>query len=222
MRIFDRVKENLYLQLFWSFFKLGLFTIGGGMAMIPLIQGIVVDQKKWMTEEEAVDCIAVSQGLPGVIAINMATYIGQKKKGFAGAVAATVGIVLPSFIIIIAVVKLLHGLGDNSYVNGALTGIKAAATGLIAFSAYKVGRQVLKGPFSWILALLSFVLIVWLSVSAVWAILGGIVLGLVYTAVRNHRGQEADGNAERAQCAGSDSGSGKNSAPDSEDGGEEK
>ena len=179
------------------------------MAMIPLIQGIVVDQKKWMTEEEAVDCIAVSQGLPGVIAINMATYIGQKKKGFAGAVAATVGIVLPSFIIIIAVVKLLHGLGDNSYVNGALTGIKAAATGL-------------KGPFSWILALLSFVLIVWLSVSAVWAILGGIVLGLVYTAVRNHRGQEADGNAERAQCAGSDSGSGKNSAPDSEDGGEEK
>ena len=75
----------MYFQLFWSFFKLGLFTIGGGMAMIPLIQGIVVDQKKWMSEEEAVDCIAVSQALPGVIAINMATYISASvKKDFQG------------------------------------------------------------------------------------------------------------------------------------------
>ena len=138
MNIINRIKENLYLQLFWSFFKLGLFTIGGGMAMIPLIQDIVVNRKKWMTEEEAVDCIAVSQALPGVIAINMATYIGHRKKGFAGAVCATAGVILPSFIIIILIVKLLHGLGDNAYVNGALKGIKAAATGLIAFSAYKV------------------------------------------------------------------------------------
>ena len=125
----------MYFQLFWSFFKLGLFTIGGGMAMIPLIQGIVVDQKKWMSEEEAVDCIAVSQALPGVIAINMATYIGQRKKGLSGALAATVGVMLPSFIIIILIVLLLKGIGDNPYVEGALMGIKAAATGLIAFSA---------------------------------------------------------------------------------------
>lgn len=223
MSKFDRVKENLYLQLFWSFFKLGLFTIGGGMAMIPLIQGIVVDQKKWMTEEEAVDCIAVSQGLPGVIAINMATYIGQKKKGLAGAVAATVGIVLPSFIIIIAVVKLLHGLGDNAYVNGALTGIKAAATGLIAFSAYKVGKQVLKGPFSWGLALISFILIAWLSVSAVWAILGGIVLGLAYTAIMNRFVGKA-GKASEAVPAGKTANETEldSSTDPSEGGGEEK
>lgn len=223
MSKFDRVKENLYLQLFWSFFKLGLFTIGGGMAMIPLIQGIVVDQKKWMTEEEAVDCIAVSQGLPGVIAINMATYIGQKKKGLAGAVAATVGIVLPSFIIIIAVVKLLHGLGDNAYVNGALTGIKAAATGLIAFSAYKVGKQVLKGPFSWGLAFISFILIAWLSVSAVWAILGGIVLGLAYTAIKNRFVGKA-GKASEAVPAGKTANETEldSSTDPSEGGGEEK
>lgn len=191
----DKIKENMYLQLFWSFFKLGLFTIGGGMAMIPLIQGIVVDQKKWMTEEEAVDCIAVSQGLPGVIAINMATFIGQKKKGFLGAVAATAGIILPSFIIIILVVKLLHGLGDNTYVNGALVGIKAAATGLIAFSAYKVGKQVLKNAFSWVLAIVSFGLIAYFSINAVWAILGGIVIGLVYTAVKAKTAKKDGGEA---------------------------
>lgn len=192
MNIINRIKENLYLQLFWSFFKLGLFTIGGGMAMIPLIQDIVVNRKKWMTEEEAVDCIAVSQALPGVIAINMATYIGHRKKGFAGAVCATAGVILPSFIIIILIVKLLHGLGDNAYVNGALKGIKAAATGLIAFSAYKVGKKVLKTPFAWTAGILSFVVITVFELNAVWAILAGIAAGLIYTAVSDRSGKAGD------------------------------
>lgn len=155
--------------------------------MIPLIQGIVVDQKKWMTEEEAVDCIAVSQGLPGVIAINMATYIGQKKRGALGAVAATVGVILPSFIIIILVVKLLGSVSDSSYVNGALKGIKAAATGLIAYSAYKVGKKVLTGPFQWILALVAFAMITFMGVNAVWTIIGGIICGLLYTTIKEKK-----------------------------------
>lgn len=192
MNIINRIKESLYLQLFWSFFKLGLFTIGGGMAMIPLIQDIVVNRKKWMTEEEAVDCIAVSQALPGVIAINMATYIGHRKKGLSGAVCATVGVILPSFIIIILIVKLLHGIGDNACVNGALKGIKAAATGLIAFSAYKVGKKVLKTPFAWIAGILSFVVITVFELNAVWAILGGIAAGLIYTAISDRRGKAGD------------------------------
>ena len=175
-----RLRDNMYLQLFWTFFKLGLFTIGGGMAMIPLMQGIIVDKKKWMTEEDIVDCIAVSQGLPGVIAINMATYIGHQKKGIGGAIAATIGVILPSLVIIIAVVELLRGIGDNRYVNGALAGIKAAATGLIAYSAYKVGAQVLKGPFQWVLAVAAFGLIIMLDVNAVWVIIAGILLGLIY------------------------------------------
>lgn len=155
--------------------------------MIPLIQNIVVEKKKWMTEEEAVDCIAVSQGLPGVIAINMATYIGQTKKGLLGAIIATIGVVLPSFIIIILVIKVLAGIGDNRYVNGALLGIKAAATGLIAYSAYKVGKQVLKGAFQWILATLSFLAIAVFSVNAVWTIVAGIIIGLIYTSVKEKR-----------------------------------
>lgn len=176
-----RISDNMYLQLFLSFFKLGLFTIGGGMAMIPLIQGVVVDEKHWMTEEEAVDCIAVSQGLPGVIAINMATYIGQRKKGIIGAFVATFGVILPSFIIIILIIKVLSGIGDNPYVNGALVGIKAAATGLIMFSAYKLGKQVLKGWFQVVLAIAAFAAIIFLDVNAIWPIVGGIVIGLIYT-----------------------------------------
>ncbi|MGN0733560.1 MAG: chromate transporter [Emergencia sp.] len=189
-----RLKENMYVQLFLSFFKLGLFTIGGGMAMVPLIQGIVVDEKHWMTDEEAVDCIAVSQGLPGVIAINMATYIGHQKKGIPGAVTATLGVILPSFIIIILIIKILSGIGDNRYVNGALTGIKAAATGLIMFSAYKLGKQVLKGWFQAVLALCAFAAIILLDVNAVWPIVGGIILGLIYT---KFRPENKDGGEEK-------------------------
>ena len=189
-----KIGENMYLQLFLSFFKLGLFTIGGGMAMIPLIQGIVVDEKHWMTEEEAVDCIAVSQGLPGVIAINMATYVGHQKKGVLGAVTATVGVILPSFVIIIMIVKILSGIGDNQYVNGALVGIKAAATGLILFSAYKLGKQVLKGWFQVALALCAFAAIVLLDVNAIWPIVGGIILGLIYT---KFRPENKDGGEEK-------------------------
>lgn len=178
-------KQNLYVELFWEFFKLGLFTIGGGMVMLPLIQQLVVEKKGWMSEEEAVDCMAVGQGLPGVIAINMATYIGRQKKGIPGALCATAGVILPSFVIIILIVELLAGLGDNTYLAGAMTGIKAAATGLIGYSAYKLGKKILKGPFSWILAVGAFAAIVWLEVSAVWVILTGIVLGILMHHVRS-------------------------------------
>ncbi len=175
------LKDNLYVQLFCQFFQLGLFTIGGGLAMLPLMQDIVVEKKGWMSEEECLDCIAVSQGLPGVVAINMATYIGQQKKGFAGALCATTGVILPSFIIIILIVELLQGIGENSYVQGALTGIKAAVVGLIGCAAYKVGKKVLKGPFQWIMAAGSFAAIGLFGVNAVYMILLGIAAGILYS-----------------------------------------
>ncbi|MBR5315288.1 MAG: chromate transporter [Firmicutes bacterium] len=188
-------KENICFQLFFAFFKLGLFTIGGGMAMVPLIQGIVVDEKKWMSEEEAVDCIAVSQGLPGVIAINMATYIGKKQKGLIGAFCATVGVILPSFLIIILVVELLETIGNWSYLEGALDGIKAAVTGLIAFSVYKVGKNVLKGPFQWVLAVGTVIVVAVFRINAVFAILAGMVLGIVYTS-KKERKKEVGGESK--------------------------
>ena len=186
------LKNNLYVELFWEFFKLGLFTIGGGMVMLPLIQNIVVEKKGWMSEEEAVDAIAVGQSLPGVIAINMATYIGRQKKGFWGALCATAGVILPSFIIIILVVELLKSLGDNTYLTGALTGIKAAATGLIGYAAYKMGKKVLKEPFSIVLAAVSFGAVAFAGLGAVWMILIGILLGILYD--RTWRQKKAGGD----------------------------
>lgn len=188
----------MYLQLFWLFFKLGLFTIGGGMAMVPLLQEKVCDEKGWMTEEETVDCLAVSQGLPGVVAINMATYVGYKMKKLPGAVVATLGTIIPSFVIIILVVLFLDTIAENIYVQGALTGIRAAATGLIAFAAWKLGRQVLagKGVFEWALALMSFVIIAFFDVNAVWVILGSIAAGILYSLVLTGRMANRDAGGD--------------------------
>lgn len=177
------VRDAGIFELFWEFFKLGLFTIGGGMTMIPLLQGIVSDRKKWLTPDEVVDCIAVSQSLPGVIAINMATYVGHRKKGIPGAVFATAGVILPSLISIILVIEVLKGIGDNRYVTGALMGIRAAATGLIAYSAYSVGKKVLKDAFCWMIAGAAFVLITFLDVSIVYIVIGAALLGILMQTV---------------------------------------
>jgi chromate transporter len=182
-RIRDFFKNSIYLNLFLCFFKMGLFTIGGGMAMIPILQESICEKYKWLTEEETLDCIAVSQSLPGVIAINMATYVGYRKKGLMGAIFATVGVVLPSFVIIILVVSVLRTIEDNPYVQGALEGIKAAATGLVAFAAYKMAKQTLHNIFGYVMAVVSFVLIAVLGISAVWVILAGMVIGEVYFAI---------------------------------------
>ena len=176
--------KNKNLSLFWEFFKVGMFTIGGGMAMIPQIQQVVVEDKKWLTEEEMIDCIAISQSMPGVIAINSATYIGSRISGIKGALSATLGAVMPSFMIIIAVVMFLGAIGDNSYINGAFTGIKAAVCALILVSAVKLGKQILSSPVQWILAVAAFAAVGIFGVTAVWAIIGGGIAGVIYTSVR--------------------------------------
>lgn len=175
-------------QLFTCFFRIGLFTIGGGMAMLPFIYKSVVEEKKWLTEKEMLDCIAISQSLPGVIAINSATYVGSRKAGFPGALAASVGVILPSFIIIIIVVKFLGTVGENIYIDGAFTGIKAASCGLILYSAYRMSRRLDPGWMPRALMVLSFAFIVIFGFSAIWAILAGIFFGLIYQWLAREKG----------------------------------
>lgn len=158
--------------------------------MLPFIQRTVVEKKKWLNEAEMLDCIAIAQSLPGVLAINTATYVGNRKAGFLGAIAATLGVILPSFIIIILLVLLLGTIGENSYIEGAFIGIKAAASGLILYSAIKLGKGVVRGWFTWTLAILSFIIIAAFDVSAILVILGGAFLGTIYfllTTVRRER-----------------------------------
>lgn len=125
---------ELCLDLFWTFFKIGLFTIGGGQAMIPMIMTNVVD-KGWLSETALVDFIAISESTPGPFAVNIATYAGMETAGVGGAVSATFGVVLPSLIIIIIVAKLLSSFMKKPAVAEVFSGVRAAVTGLL-FSVF--------------------------------------------------------------------------------------
>lgn len=124
----------IYLTLFLEFLKIGLFTIGGGYAMIPLIREVVFEHG-WMSEEHFLDMIGVSEMTPGPIAINMATFIGNEQGGFLGAVLATLGVVLPAFIIMLLISILLKRFMKNRYIQATLGGMKSVAVALIISSA---------------------------------------------------------------------------------------
>ncbi|MGI6204828.1 MAG: chromate transporter [Anaerovoracaceae bacterium] len=195
--------------LFWIFFKIGLFTIGGGMAMIPVVEDIAVNRYKWYSEEEVIDVIAVCQALPGVIAINMATYIGKERKGIPGALAATIGVILPSYIIISAIVIVLGQIPDNRYVEGMFTGMKACAAGLIAVAAWHIARRTVKDAFTAAIAAVVFIAIAFFDVNAVLGVLFGAACGLIAMAVNNSK-------AAKAEEAGKDN---DDDAPDGGNGG---
>jgi chromate transporter len=131
----------ILLELFWTFFKIGAFTFGGGYAMIPLIQSEVVSNG-WMSMEQLINFIAVSESTPGPLAVNMATYVGSETAGIIGSVCATFGVVLPSFIIILLVARVYTAFSNNKYVKGCMNGLKAAVIGLIVSSVLSVGQTV--------------------------------------------------------------------------------
>ena len=129
------------LELFVTFFKIGLFTIGGGYAMLPLIQADV-QAHGWMTAEELVNFIAVSESTPGPFAVNVSTYVGAELAGLTGALCATLGVVLPSFLIILLVARFYAAFRASAAVSGAMSGLRPAVIGMIGAAAVSVGQTV--------------------------------------------------------------------------------
>lgn len=134
----------IYLQLLWTFFKIGLFTIGGGHAMIPLIMNDVVE-RSWLTQEQVLDFIAISEGTPGPFAINIATFTGMEVAGIGGAALATLGVVLPSLIIIMIIAKLFSKHMQKPVVQEVFINIRGTITGLISSVAVTIGLTVILG-----------------------------------------------------------------------------
>lgn len=172
--------KNILWDLFITFFKIGAFTIGGGLAMIPLIENEIVTKKGYIDKEEIVDAFAVSQSLPGVIAINSAIYVGYRVKGLIGAVCTTIGIILPSFISILIIALLFSNISGNVYVEKALTGVKAGVAGVIAVTVVSLGKKVIKDIFSLILTIVAFVLSIVFGVGILFIIAGGALAGYLY------------------------------------------
>jgi chromate transporter len=132
----------MLLKLFLTFFKIGAFTIGGGYAMLPVIQKEVVDKKNWLTTEEFLDSIAVTNSLPGPLATNCATFVGYTTAGVPGALASVLGAITPSFLIIMFIAALFTSFADNHIVQLAFSGIRPAVVALILFSLIKLVKSV--------------------------------------------------------------------------------
>lgn len=173
---------RLFIDIFTTFFKIGSFTFGGGYAMIPLIEREVITNKGWVKEEEVIDVFAVSESIPGAIAINSSTFIGYKIAGRLGAFAAMLGVVLPSFIIITIIAAFFSRFQDNPIVKAAFMGIRSAVVGLILMAAFKIGKAAIKDKLAVVITVLAVVLVLAADIHAIFVIIGGALTGLiVYT-----------------------------------------
>ena len=150
--LFKRIKNlnyKLLFEIFITFFKISPFTFGGGFSMIPILEVEMVDKKKWIKRDEIVDIFAVSQSVPGAIAVNSATFIGYRIAGIPGAMTAAIGIVVPTFAIIIALSVLLVSFQSNIHVQAAFKGIRPVVVALIALASYKMGKTSIEDKTSW-------------------------------------------------------------------------
>ena len=176
-------KLSRILTLFLTFLKIGAFTFGGGYAMIPLIQKEVVDNKKWITDQDILDIIAIAESTPGPIAINSATFIGYRVAGFFGSFFATLGVVIPSFIIIILISFVLRQFEALKTVKYAFMGIRAGVLALIAKALVNMYKQCKKGLISYIVIFFAFAVTVFTNINLLYVIIACAVIGLISSLV---------------------------------------
>lgn len=177
----------MFFQLFWTFMKIGTFTLGGGYAMLPLVQREVVDNRHWIDEEEYLTMIALAQAAPGLIAVNSAIFIGWRIGGWKGVCGAVLGAVLPSFCIILAIAMVFSEWKQLPAVEAAFRGIRPAVVALIAAPLVKMAKS---ARISWLTAIIPIVaaLLIWLGhLNPVWVILASIVLTLIAVYVAERR-----------------------------------
>ena len=170
-------------QLFWIFFKIGAFTFGGGWSLIAVMEEELVEKKKWISHADVLDMLVISESTPGVIAVNMATSIGYRQRGFWGGAIATIGVVLPSFIIISALSFGIEALQSNLWYQSAFYGIQVGAIVLIANAFLKLFKQLDKNFVSYFVMMVAFALALFTNVNVIFVIIGGAILGILLNCV---------------------------------------
>ena len=163
--------SHIYWETFKTFFKIGIFTLGGGYAMIPLIEEEVVNRHKWVSKDEMLDLIAIAQSCPGVFAINISIFIGYKLRKTRGAIATALGTALPSFLIILAIALFFHQFEDNRVIAAMFKGIRPAVVALIAVPTFNLARRAQLNRYTLWIPIVSALAIWLLGVSPIWIIL---------------------------------------------------
>lgn len=173
---------NEYVQLYVAFLRIGGLTFGGGLAMLPMLKFELVQKKKWITEEDLLDCYAIGQCTPGIIAVNTATFVGYKRKGVLGGIASTLGMITPSVVIITLVAICLQAFIENVWVQHALMGVRAVVCALMLNTVVTLAKKSLKNAFCYLICGTAFVLAMFSVIPTVCIVILAAVAGiLVYT-----------------------------------------
>lgn len=175
------------LELFASFFKVGIMTFGGGLSMLPILEKEIVDKKNWATREELLDYYAVGQCTPGIIAVNTATFIGHKIKGNFGGVIATLGVICPSVIIILLIAAFLKNFSSISYVQSAFAGIRVAVCALVISSVIGLIKKGVKDAVGIIVSIATFIIMVLFDISPIYIIVASIITGIAVNFIKEKR-----------------------------------
>ena len=158
--------NNIYLKLFAIFCKIGMFTIGGGYAMVPLIEDELIEKRKWVAKEDFIDLMAIAQSIPGIFAVNIAIFIGYRLRGVRGSIASALGTILPSFVVILAVALFFRNFKDNHVVESIFKGIR--------INKYNIWIPIVSALLIWLLGF-----------SPIWIIIGAGVGGYIWGRMKN-------------------------------------
>jgi len=169
----------MLFDIFKTFFKIGAFTLGGGYAMLPIIQKEVIKKKKWLKDDEFMDSIAVTNSLPGPLAINSATFVGYKTAGIPGAVVAALGAVLPSFMIILVIAIFFGNFADNAVVEQIFAGVRPAVVALIVYALVNLTKSVGINKINMIIAITALILILVANMHPILVIIMAGLAGLL-------------------------------------------
>lgn len=183
-------------DLFFTFARIGLFTFGGGYAMLPMIQREVVERKKWATEQQVLDYYALGQATPGIIAVNTATFLGYDRRGVVGGIVATLGMIFPSLVLIITLATLIAQAQEVTVVQHAFRGIRIAVVVLIVHTVLKMARRTVTSVRGGVLFAAALVLISLAGISPAFVVIGAAALGAGYAAWTARRTPGVEGGDE--------------------------
>ena len=173
--------------LFNVFASISAVSLGGGLVMLPAMNRAFVEKRKWLTNDDMLDTVAIMQSLPGIIAVNMSSLIGSKIAGVPGAIAGTLGVVFPPFVTILLIAYCLTNFFDTPAMVNVFKGVRAGVCALILLSAIQLGKKVLKGPFEIALALIGFLSILVFNLNVILMIILAGIAGLVYKALMKQK-----------------------------------
>lgn len=201
----NKLKE--FLNLYLAFVKIGTFTFGGGLAMMPIMQRELIEKRGWVTEEELIDYFAIGQSTPGIIAVNVSTFVGYKRLGWFGGIVGTLGVVTPSWVIIMLLAGAISSVDKYPLAQKALKGINVAVAALLTSVIVKFSKKTIKNIWNAFFMLLAFALIYFFKVQSVWIILSALIIGCLLTLYRQKKNTrdiskttEFSGNADSKEA----------------------